>query len=108
MSLFDGIPERAKQPKQKRSAIKSLPKTKKKSSREHGVNEHTTQKVSRDERRRITQAYERGELKFPDVSREFQLCYCDNNGAQTDSRFGHPYHGNEIAKFELEHHGRRK
>lgn len=107
MSLFDGIPDRPKQHSKKKTTSKSPAFAK---PRKTGRGEHRQERndrISRDERRRVTDAYERGEIKFPDVSKEFQLCYCRNEGAQTDPRFGHKYHRGELGRFELEHHGRK-
>lgn len=100
MSLWDGA---ADSPRQRRTpkTTKSLPKAKKrKTAQAHG--DEGKQKISRDERRRITEAYERGELKFSDCSRAFLLCHCDQ------SQYPHEIHEDEIGKFELESYGRKK
>lgn len=61
-------------------------------------------------RNEITQAYERGEIQFfPDDPRWLELCYCANGGSNiSPGIFGHPWHREETATFELQHHGRRK
>jgi hypothetical protein len=46
-------------------------------------------------------AYGKGKIKFEDVSDSFKLCYCNRGGSQTDPRYGHPYHVEELATFEL-------
>lgn len=107
MSLFDGTPERPKSrsPKKASGRATQLPKRKARSAG-HGENSPVKQKVSGDERARITAAYERGELKFDDVSQEFLLCRCS---MPPDYRsLPHPPHVDEIATFELQHYGKRK
>ena len=104
VSLFDGIPERAKlSSKRTKSKSTSLPKRKK---RTESTTTTEPKKISRDERRRITQAYERGELKFADTSAAFALCHCSMY--PEFHSYPHAYHTNELARFELEHYERKK
>ena len=115
MSLFDGTSERPRERKAK--ATKNVLKAKHRSNDEslldprYGVGSrsatHTTAaNRTRNERRELTEAYERGEIKFNDTSSSFMLCYC--NMAPDYHDFPHEPHKEEIAKFELQHYGKKR
>jgi hypothetical protein len=112
VSLFDGRLEESKRSnlvsrKRKETKIKggSLP-SKRKKTQEHGINDNKEHKVSRDERRRITAAYERGEITFDCPPDAFALCHCCM--PPDYHRYPHPYHLDETATFELQSYAKRK
>ena len=108
MSLFDGqIGNNNQKRKRDRTKIKSLPKPRKTGRGEHREERNNLPtKTDRNERRRITEAYKRGELKFEDTSAAFALCRCCQSPDWHN--YPHEYHRNEIAKFELETHAKKR
>ena len=98
VSLFDGQSETSKRRTSKTASRTSSIKPRR--TKPHGENPKQP-KVARDERERITQAYERGELVFADCSRDFLLCRC------SEYEFPHEPHIDELATFELQHYGKR-
>lgn len=50
--------------------------------------------------------YERGELKFPDLSQKFLLCHCCQ--FPEFHRYPHFTHNDELGRFEMESYARRK
>ena len=114
MSLFDGTIGGAKE--RKSTKAKTVHKGKHRSDDQalldprYGTGSRSTERTTaahrtKDERRAITEAYEKGELKFADVSREFALCHC--NQSPDYNEFPHEPHFDEIATFELQTHARR-
>lgn len=114
MSLFDGQQERGKERKTKK--VKNVLKTKPSENQEHLIeptyglgtrsyNRSQAARHVRDERAKITEAYERGEIKFADCSPDFLLCHC--SGPPEYHAFPHEIHRTELANFELQHYGRK-
>lgn len=104
MSLFDGAPISPKQRKKASSRSSAVKIVKRKP--KYGNDKPVEAKTGRDERRRFTEAYERGEIKIEDTSDRFLLCHCCVSPDYHS--FPHEPHVDELAKFELEHYGRRK
>ena len=104
ITLFDGQPARPKTKTIKTSKTIKPFTFRKKSNQDSS--EGNRPKVTRDERRRITEAYERGEIKFPDVSGAFLLCHCCVSPDYHS--YPHAPHRNEEGVFELQHYGKRK
>lgn len=115
MSLFNEQPEQ--QPEKSRKKTQNVFKTKYRSNDEalidnrygtgsRSASRTTAARRTKNERRAFTEAYERGEIKFEDTSHAFLLCHCYQYPDYHS--FPHSPHTNEIAKFELEHYGRKK
>lgn len=107
MSLFDGQPEQ--QPEKSRKKTKNVFKAKHRSNNEalvDSASRTTAAHRTKDECRAFTEAYERGEIKLEDTSHAFLLCFCYQYPDYHS--FPHNPHTDEIAKFELEHYGRKK
>lgn len=121
MSLFDGRIGEPKKPKRetKTKSTKGARYTESQNESlfdprygtgSRSANRTTAARRTRAARKSITQRYESGELKFPDASREFGLCYCDEYQAQMQTKLpqslsiGHDYHQNEMNLFKEECH----
>lgn len=105
MSLFDRQPDRPKEriPKKTKNTTYNLSRSKNKKG--HGENP-AHPKVSRDERRRVTELYERGEIIFEDTSDKFLLCHC--RLSPDYHSYPHSPHTDELATFELQHYGKSR
>lgn len=117
MSLFDGTPDRKKEKRGSTQKTKNVHAGKYRSDDQalldprYGTGSRSAERTTaahrtRNERRAITEAYERGEIKFDDTSDQFNLCRC--NMFPDFHNYPHSPHTDELATFELQYHGRKK
>lgn len=105
MSLFDGQPDQ--QPERKKVARKAICDEAMVSNygqETRSYNRSTAAENMRQERRRITEKYERGEMTFDPLE---LLCYCGglfSTGYQwiTELGVGHPIHTEEMEQFQCQ------
>lgn len=102
MSLFDGQPDqRPERKKITRKAICDEAMVSNYGQETRSYNRSTAAENMRQERRRITEKYERGEMTFDPLE---LLCYCGglfSTGYQwiTEPGVGHPIHIDEMEQF---------